>query len=125
MEEVELIIKMPKIEYEHLTNEEKFSSLEKDTRYWLINKTLNRVAEGTLLPEGHERTGDEEEIIKGLESVKEECGRHLNEGFAWICEPIDKAIKALKKMEATRTIETDKEDEVKENFGEPEEDMER
>lgn len=37
----------------------------------------------------------EEEIIKGLESVKKECGEHLNESFAWICEPINKAIKAL------------------------------
>ena len=45
---------------------------------------------------------NEEEIIKGLESVKEECGRHLNEGFAWICEPIDRAIKVLEEMKATR-----------------------
>ena len=32
-----------------------------------------------------------EEIIKGLESVKKECGMHLDESFAWICEPIDGA----------------------------------
>lgn len=36
-----------------------------------------------------------EEIIKGLELVKKECGRYLNESFAWICEPIDIAIEAL------------------------------
>ena len=38
-----------------------------------------------------------EEIIKGLESVKKECGIHLDESFAWICEPIDKAIEVLSK----------------------------
>ena len=38
-----------------------------------------------------------EEIIKGLESVKTECGKHLNEGFAWICKPIDEAIEKLKR----------------------------
>lgn len=38
---------------------------------------------------------DVSEIIKGLESVKKECGTHLDESFAWICEPIDRAIKAL------------------------------
>lgn len=37
-----------------------------------------------------------EEIIKGLKSVKTECGKHLDEGFAWICEPIDKAIEIVK-----------------------------
>lgn len=36
-----------------------------------------------------------DEIIEGLESVKAECGKHLGEGFAWICRPIDKAIEAL------------------------------
>ena len=36
-----------------------------------------------------------EEIIKGLESVKIECGKHLDESFAWICEPIDRAIELI------------------------------
>ena len=44
----------------------------------------------------------EEEIIKGLESVKTECGKYLDEGFAWICEPIDMAIKALENYSAIR-----------------------
>jgi len=40
-----------------------------------------------------------EEIIKGLESVKIECGKHLDESFAWICEPIDKAIELINNEE--------------------------
>lgn len=59
---VELVIKMPKIEYEHLTNQNKFSSLEKNRQTWLINKTLNRVAEGTLLPEGHGKIIDVDDL---------------------------------------------------------------
>ena len=43
-----------------------------------------------------------EEIIKGLKSVKEEFGRHFNEGFAWICQPIDEAIKVLSSIEQIR-----------------------
>ena len=43
------------------------------------------------------RTNDE--IIKRLESVKTECGKHLSEGFAWICQPIDEAIKVLEANE--------------------------
>lgn len=38
---------------------------------------------------------DKEEIIKGLESVKKECGKRLDEGFAWICQPIDRAIEFI------------------------------
>jgi hypothetical protein len=41
------------------------------------------------------------EIIHGLESVKAECGKHLNESFAWICQPIDEAIKALEQEPKT------------------------
>lgn len=40
---------------------------------------------------------DREIIIKGLEGVKEETGRHLSEGFAWMAEYIDRAIKELQK----------------------------
>ena len=40
-------------------------------------------------------------IIEGLEIVKSECGKHLNEGFAWICQPIDAAIKALEQEPKT------------------------
>ena len=39
------------------------------------------------------------EIIEGLEIVKSECGKYLDEGFAWICQPIDAAIKALEREE--------------------------
>ena len=45
-----------------------------------------------------------EEIIKGLESVKTECGKHLDEGFAWICKPIDEAIKALRRKTSTDAV---------------------
>ena len=45
-----------------------------------------------------------EEIIKGLESVKTECGRHLDEGFAWICKPIDEAIEVLKREPCTDAV---------------------
>lgn len=37
-----------------------------------------------------------DEIIKGLNAVKEECGKHLDESFAWICQPIDAAIEIFK-----------------------------
>jgi hypothetical protein len=33
--------------------------------------------------------------------VKAECGKHLNESFAWICQPIDEAIKALEQEPKT------------------------
>lgn len=46
-----------------------------------------------------------EEIIKSLESVKKECGRHLDESFAWICEPIDGAIELIKALEQQPTSE--------------------
>ena len=45
-----------------------------------------------------------EEIIKGLESVKTECGKHLNEGFTWICKPINKAIEVLKREPCTDAV---------------------
>lgn len=45
-----------------------------------------------------------EEIIKGLESVKTECGKHLDEGFAWICKPIDEAIEKLKRKPCADAI---------------------
>ena len=45
-----------------------------------------------------------EEIIKGLESVKTECGKHLDEGFAWICKPIDEAIEVLKREPCTDAV---------------------
>lgn len=45
-----------------------------------------------------------EEIIKGLESVKTGCGKHLDEGFAWICKPIDEAIEVLKREPSTDAV---------------------
>ena len=45
-----------------------------------------------------------EENIKGLEAVKKECGRYLDESFAWICEPIDEAIKALEQQSSDSEI---------------------
>lgn len=45
-----------------------------------------------------------DKIIKGLESVKTECGKHLDEGFAWICKPIDEAIEVLKREPSTDTV---------------------
>ena len=55
MSDIELIVKIPEIEYEHLTNQEKFNSLRKSKQEWLIEKTLNRVADATQLPKGHKR----------------------------------------------------------------------
>ena len=49
-----------------------------------------------------------EEIIKGLESVKTECGKHLNEGFAWICKPVDEAIEVLKREPSTDMVSRSK-----------------
>lgn len=46
-----------------------------------------------------------EEIIKGLESVKKECGRYFDESFAWICEPIDGAIELIDKKPCCNCIE--------------------
>ena len=48
-----------------------------------------------------------DETIKGLNAVKEECGKHLDESFAWIGQPIDAAIEALKtdsKNSCLRTV---------------------
>lgn len=143
----EVVIKLPKEVYERFGHEYR----EKDLiSPYVAEAILNAFIKGTVLPEGRgdlraklndaidnaqtflsaieadkresARNANKEDIIKGLESVKEECGKHLDEGFAWICEPIDKAIKALKEMEVTRTIEADKEDEVRESLEEPEED---
>lgn len=50
---VEIVIKMPEEEYEHIVNREKFYSLDKSTQEWLNNKTLIRVIDGTLIPKGH------------------------------------------------------------------------
>ena len=36
-----------------------------------------------------------EEIIDGLKVVDKECGKHLNEGFAWMSQIINESIKAL------------------------------
>ena len=36
-----------------------------------------------------------EEIIDGMKAVDKECGKHLNEGFAWMSQIINEAIKAL------------------------------
>ena len=66
MKDVELVIKIPEIEYEHLINKEKFNSLEKSKQEWLINKTLNRVIDSTPLPKGHGRIVD----ISKLEYLK-------------------------------------------------------
>ena len=45
-----------------------------------------------------------DEIIKGLESVKTECGKRLGKEFSWICKPIDEAIEALKQGDALKKI---------------------
>lgn len=36
-----------------------------------------------------------EEIVKGLNAVNKECGRHLGESFAWMAEIFQEAIKTL------------------------------
>ena len=59
---MELIIKMPKEDYEGLKN---FDSLAKDKQKWLINRTLNRIMDGTPLPKGHNRLFDEKDIVNG------------------------------------------------------------
>ena len=48
---------------------------------------------------------EKEEIIKGLESVKKECGMHLDESFSWICELIDKTIELVNKNPCCNCIE--------------------
>jgi len=53
MSNIELVIKMPEIEYEYITNREKFHSLEKNKQEWLINKTLNYLLNGIQLPKEH------------------------------------------------------------------------
>ncbi len=65
MADIELVVKIPEIEYEHLTNKENFYSLTKSKQEWLINKTLDRVVDGTPLPKGHGRIGD-------LDALREE-----------------------------------------------------
>lgn len=45
-----------------------------------------------------------EEIIKGLESVKGVCGRHFNEGGAWMAEFLDVAIKSLEQEDVVDKI---------------------
>lgn len=67
MNEKELIIKIPEDEYEWLTNREKFYALEKSTKEWLINRTLNRVLNGTSLPKCHGR-----KLILSEDAVKQE-----------------------------------------------------
>ena len=57
-----------------------------------------------------------EEIIKGLESVKTECGKHLNEGFAWICKPIDEAIEVLKRKPCEDCVSRDAVHDMLENL---------
>ena len=52
------------------------------------------------------------EIIEGLEIVKSECGKYLDEGFAWICRPIDAAIKALECEECKDAISRHKAKEI-------------
>jgi len=64
MADMELVIKIAEVEYEHLTNKEKFNSLEKSKQEWLINKTLNCVINGTPLPKGHGRLIDADELKK-------------------------------------------------------------
>ena len=44
------------------------------------------------------------EIIQGLEVVKDECGKRLDEGYQWICQQIDEAIEALKSEPCEDTI---------------------
>lgn len=62
MSNVELVVKIPEIEYEHLTNQEKFDSLTKNKQEWLINKILNRVIDGISLPKGHGNLVDYEKL---------------------------------------------------------------
>lgn len=71
MANIELVIKIPEIEYEYITNGEKFNSLEKGKREWLINKTLNYVLNGTPLPKGHVRLIDADDFIKTMEDASE------------------------------------------------------
>lgn len=63
MADIELVVKIPEVEYEHLTNKEKFYSLEKNKQEWLINKILNYVIDGTPLPKGHGRLIDADKFI--------------------------------------------------------------
>ena len=63
MANVELVIKIPKDEYEHLTDKEKFYSLSKSKQEWLINKILNYVIDSTPLPKGHGRLIDVNALI--------------------------------------------------------------
>ena len=62
MSDMEIVIKIPKIEYEHIADEEKFHSLEKSKQEWLINKVLNRVVDGIKLKEGHGNLIDVDDI---------------------------------------------------------------
>lgn len=80
MADIELVIKMPEIEYEHIANKEKFYSLEKSKREWLINKTLIRVINGTPLPKGHGRLIDADALIyqTQLEIIPYSGGRYVN-----------------------------------------------
>ncbi len=72
MADIELVIKIPEIEYEHITNKEKFYSLEKSKKEWLINKILNYIMDGTPLPKGHGNLKDNS-IIEELE--QEPCDK--------------------------------------------------
>ena len=74
MPDIELVIKISKIEYEHLTNKEKFYSLIKSKQEWLINKILYHIVDSTPLTEGHGRIGDLDKLIKAMKERNDDNG---------------------------------------------------
>ena len=81
------VIDIPDIEYEHITNKEKYKSLSDEKAKWLIDKTLNRIADATPL----------EEVFKnGLLKDCESCEAHFEKVLEDIKAEIEEHIKNVK-----------------------------
>ena len=114
---VDVVVRIPKIEYEHLTNEEKFHSLEKSKQEWLINKTLNRIADGIQLSEGHGDLID----VSDIRVIELEDSLHIIEHKKG--DEVRVYIEAPVVIKADETNNERKDQAI--DLVEPEEDMER